>query len=345
MYKSYFHEDAGLALEGVPRHLLQDGRVLLTGASGVVGIHMAAAFRRLIDEGSKLRLRVTFQSPVDGVVAEMLNHPQIQVIRGDLTYPGFRSRLDQAELILHAAGYGQPGRFLENPSKTIRLNTEATLDLLEKVSSGGRFLFISTSELYMGLPQGEAHREDCIGISNTTHPRACYIEGKRCGEAACNAARASGMQAVSARLALAYGPGARLGDRRVLYTFIQKALDFGKIAMMDHGDARRTYCYAPDAVRIMLRAVLEGREPVYNVGGRGVLLIREVAKKIGAQLGVPVILPDTAKSLEGAPAEVGLDMNLFQKEFGALQYVDFDEGLRRTIDWHRTIQSGISSTK
>jgi len=36
---------------------------------------------------------------------------------------------------------------------------------------------------------------------------------------------------------------------------------------------------------------------------------------------------------------------LFQKEFGDLQYVDFDEGLRRTIDWHRTIQSGISSTK
>jgi nucleoside-diphosphate-sugar epimerase len=95
----------------------------------------------------------------------------------------------------------------------------------------------------------------------------------------------------------------------------------------------------------MLRAVLEGREPVYNVGGRGVLLIREVAEKIGAQLGVPVILPDTAKPLEGAPAEVGLDMNLFQKEFGDLQYVDFDEGLRRTIDWHRTIQSGISSIK
>ena len=134
----------------MPLHLLQDGRVLLTGASGVVGIHMAAVFRRLIDEGSKLRLRVTFQSPVEGVIAEMLNHPQIEIIRGDLTDPSFRSRLDQAELILHAAGYGQPGRFLENPAKTIRLNTEATLDLLEKVTSGGRFLFVSTSELYMG---------------------------------------------------------------------------------------------------------------------------------------------------------------------------------------------------
>ncbi len=335
MSESYFHDDAGIALDGVPRHLLQDGRVLLTGASGVVGIHMAAAFRRLIDEGSKLRLRVTFQSPVTGVVAQMLDHPQIEIIRGDLTDPTFRRGLDQAEFILHAAGYGQPGRFLENPSKTIRLNTEATLDLLEKVPQGGRFLFVSTSELYVGLPAGEPNREDKIGSTNTTHPRACYIEGKRCGEAACNAARSSGIQAVSARLALAYGPGARPDDRRVLYTFIEKAIKLGEIAMMDHGEARRVYCYAPDAVRIMLRAALEGREPVYNVGGRGVLLIREVAEKIGAQLGVAVKLPETAKPLEGAPAEVGIDMGLFEREFGRLKYVDFDEGLRRTIAWHR----------
>ena len=94
MSESYFHDDAGIALDGVPRHLLQDGRVLLTGASGVVGIHMAAAFRRLIDEGSKLRLRVTFQSPVTGVVAQMLDHPQIEIIRGDLTDPSFRRGLD-----------------------------------------------------------------------------------------------------------------------------------------------------------------------------------------------------------------------------------------------------------
>lgn len=335
MSSSYFHDDAGIALVGVPREALQDSRVLLTGASGVVGIHMAAAFRRLIDEGSKLRLQVTFQSAVTGVIAEMLDHPQISIRRGDLTDPAFRRSLDEAEVILHAAGYGQPGRFLENPGKTIRLNTEATLDLLEKVPTGGRFLFVSTSELYVGLPVGEPNREDSIGTTNTTHPRACYIEGKRCGEAACNAARAGGINAVSARLALAYGPGAHAHDRRVLYTFIEKALKQGEIAMMDHGEARRIYCYAPDAVRIMLRAVLEGREPIYNVGGKGVLIIREVAEKIGAQLGVPVRLPETAKPLEGAPAEVGLDMGLYEREFGPLKYVDFDEGLRRTISWHR----------
>lgn len=330
-----FHDDAGIALEGVPREALKEGRVLLTGGSGVVGVHMIAALRRLIDEGSGIRVQVTFQSPVSGVFASLLDHPQIDIVRGDLTDPEFRRQLDPAEFVIHAAGYGQPGRFMQNPVKTIRLNTEATLDLLEKVSDQGHFLFLSTSELYVGLPEGTPHREDLIGSTNTTHPRACYIEGKRCGEAACNAARESGIKAVSARLALAYGPGVRSGDKRVLYTFIHRALHEGAISMMDRGEALRTYCYAPDAVRIMLRAVLEGKEPIYNVGGRGSLRIIDLAEKIGACLDVPVKVPEDAAPLEGAPKEVGLDMSLFENEFGPVKYVDFDEGLRRTIEWQR----------
>lgn len=38
--------------------------------------------------------------------------------------------------------------------------------------------------------------------------------------------------------------------------------------------------------------------------------------------------------MAGAPAEVGIDMSLFEREFGSLKYVDFDEGLRRTIKWY-----------
>ena len=324
MYKSYFHEDAAIALTGVKKSLLQDSRVLLTGASGVVGLHMAAAFRRLIDEGSNLRLSVTFQNEVKGAIAEMLVHPQIEITHGDLTAHSFRKHFGHFDIILHAAGYGQPGKFLENPLKTIRLNTEATLDLLERVSPGGKFLFVSTSELYAGLTKGCIIKEDKIGSTNTNHPRACYIEGKRCGEAACHAARSGGIKAVSARLALAYGPGAKPTDQRVLYTFIEKALHNGSIELMDRGDARRVYCYVADAVQMMLRVILEGREPVYNVGGKGVLLIREVADKIGFQLNAPITFPAESKPLTGAPAEVDLDTELFEKEFGPVNYVNFE---------------------
>ena len=93
---------------------------------------------------------------------------------------------------------------MANPAATIKVNTTATATLLQKLRPGGAFLFLSSSEIYSGLKKSLVNESD-IGTSTPLHPRSSYIEGKRCGEAICNAYRAQGVRAVSARLALAYG--------------------------------------------------------------------------------------------------------------------------------------------
>jgi nucleoside-diphosphate-sugar epimerase len=334
MSDSFFTPDARTVLEGVRGELFSGSRILITGATGAVGVHALAALRQLAADGIDFDVYATFQSEVTGRIAALLDHPQFHVVRGDLTDHAFRATLHRADFTLHAAGYAQPGRFLENPGKTIRLNTEATLDLLDRLPAAGRMVFVSSSEVYAGLPADAPHRENQIGTSGPDHPRACYIEGKRCGEAACFAAHASGMKAISARLSLAYGPGARPGDRRALYSFIDNAIRDRGITLMDRGEALRSYCYAADAVRMMMRILVEGSQPVYNVGGDSTLSILSVAEKIGRALNVPVRIPENARPLAGAPAHVTLDMSRYQEEFGPLRYVDFDTGLRRTIDWH-----------
>lgn len=334
MSDSFFTPDARTALEGVRGELLSGSRILITGATGAVGVHALAALRQLAADGIDFDVYATFQSAVTGRIAELLDHPRFHVVRGDLTDHAFRATLPRADFTLHAAGYAQPGRFLENPGKTIRLNAEATLDLLDRLPAAGRLVFVSSSEVYAGLPADTPHRENQIGTSGPDHPRACYIEGKRCGEAACFAVHASGGKAISARLSLAYGPGARPGDRRALYSFIENAIRDRGITLMDRGEALRSYCYAADAVRMMMRILLEGSQPVYNVGGDSTLSILSVAEKIGRVLNVPVRIPENARPLAGAPVHVTLDMSRYQEEFGPLHYVDFDSGLRRTIDWH-----------
>jgi len=199
----------------------------------------------------------------------------------------------------------------------------------------GKFLFISTSELYSGLPH-PPYNESQIGTTNTTHPRSCYIEGKRCGEAICNAFRQNGVAAKSARLALAYGPGTRPDDKRVLNAFIEKAFK-GKITLMDQGNAKRTYCYVSDAVEILWNILLKGTEPLYNVGGFSHTTISELAEKIGTYLNIPVEYPDKEQDLVGAPDDVYLDMNKVKQEFRKTDWVNFDEGLQRTINWQKEL--------
>ncbi len=122
----------------------------------------------------------------------MLQSAAFEVLRLDLadfrTYP----ELPTVDVVIHAAGYGQPGRFMANPGATIAINTSSTAALIERLRGrDGRFLFISTSEVYSGS-QKEFVAEGDIGTTTPEHPRACYIEGKRCGEAICNSFRAQG---------------------------------------------------------------------------------------------------------------------------------------------------------
>jgi nucleoside-diphosphate-sugar epimerase len=306
-----------------------------------------AALRQIAECGVKFNVYAAFQNDVDGEIAALLDHPCVHPIQGDLTLPEFRDTLPQADFVIHMAGYGQPQRFMRNPYKTIRLNSEATLDLLDQLPSGARMLFVSSSEVYAGLPKGTVFRETQIGTSGPDHPRACYIEGKRCGEAACFAAHSSGVNAISARLALAYGPGARSGDMRAMYSFIDRAIRDHQITLLDQGDAVRSYCYAADAVNMMLRILIEGSQPVYNVAGNHKLSFLDVAKKIGQLMNVPVRISEHSKTLVGAPIDVSLDMSRYQDEFGPPIYTDFDEGIRRTVNWHilRTEMPGLCPVK
>jgi nucleoside-diphosphate-sugar epimerase len=104
---------------------------------------------------------------------------------------------------------------MSNPIATMQINISATIALLQRLRPNGSFIFISSSEVYCGLTESNFHEEH-IGTTTPYHPRSSYIEGKKSGEAACNAFRSQGVRAISARLGDVYGPGTRKHDKRAL---------------------------------------------------------------------------------------------------------------------------------
>lgn len=327
-------EDAAEICKRVNLTGVRDATVLVTGASGLLGTYFLATLCRLRESGASLKVYAQVYSEPAAHTAEIIRRGGFNLLRANLADFEECSALPAADVILHSAGYGQPAAFLANPLATIQINTTATVTLLQKLRAGGAFLFVSTSEIYSGLKKPLAQEAD-IGSTTPLHPRASYIEGKRCGEAICNAARARGVRATSGRLALAYGPGTRKHDKRALNSFIEKALCQRRIELLDAGKAVRTYGYVTDAVELLWQAALHGTQPVYNIGGHSTVTIAELANLIGSQTGVPVIFPDTQKEMAGAPEEVRLDLSRVESEFKKTDFVELKTGLRRTIDWQR----------
>ena len=333
--------DSEKIIDNIDFKKLRNKSILITGATGLLGNYfLSTLFLLHKSKTIKVDINLVIHSDLPTYLKKIARSLKCRVYKGDLTEDKFCKTLPKVDYIIHAAGYGQPGRFMDNPIKTIKINTSSTIELIKNLKLSGSFLFISTSEVYSGLSR-PPFKESEIGITNTDHPRACYIEGKRLGETICNEYRKMGINVKSARLSLAYGPGTKKYDKRVLNNFIEKALISGKIEMLDKGEAKRTYCYVTDAVELLWNILLSGKESIYNVGGVSRITIAELAKLIASLTNVKVTFPIKPAKLSGAPKDVYSDLSKIKTEFKKKKFINITDGLKRTVNWQKKLYNSV----
>jgi UDP-glucuronate decarboxylase len=331
--------DVGVICSRVRLNDLDGKSILVTGSSGLIGTYFLYCLYYLCERGLNIKVYANMLSEPPTHMRKLLQNRSFHFIQSDLSDSSSFSHMpNEVDVIIHAAGYAQPIRFMDNLVATFQINTTATIALLQRLNSKGHFLFLSSSEVYSGLNSSSCSEND-IGTTTPFHSRASYIEGKRGGETICNAFRTNGIHSVSVRLGDIYGPGTKKHDKRALNSFIEKALCHHKIELLDAGSAIRTYCYVADAVELMWDILLYGKEAVYNVGGRSAITILKLAETIGKLTSVPVIIPKICTEVTGAPKQLSLDLSRVENEFGKTTYVELEEGLQSTIEWQRQLYS------
>jgi dTDP-glucose 4,6-dehydratase/UDP-glucuronate decarboxylase len=321
---------------------LNNKKIFITGASGLVGVNLLASLLYLkLQCGYNFHVIGIVNSEPEDWFKELINMGNFGYIRGDLSNTDFVNRLNNYDYIIHAATYGQPIKFMNNQIKTIKLNTSTTMELLNKLKDNGKFLFLSSSEIYSGLNK-DFYNENDIGTTTPNHSRSCYIESKRCGEAICNVYD-DNVKIV--RLCLAYGMGIKLNDTRAMNNFILSGLNNNCIRLMDSGSAKRNYIYIVDAIMMMWNILLHGKDKVYNVGGKSEISIFELSQMIGSKLNIDVIRSDVDVGLSGSPDSVNLDMGRYENEFGKMGLVDLSDGVPNVIHWCELLQNNKNATK
>ena len=317
---------------------LNNKKILITGASGLIGIYIASCLQ-LLDQN--LDIYCWINSDMDPKINHFFKN--VTIIKGDISSEDFLNETKQKyslqnkfDIIIHSAGYAQPTKFLLNKIKTININTLSTIKLFEMLSDNGKFVFLSSSEVYSGNNKQDILEEDC-GLTNPSHPRAAYIESKRCGEAICNSiAESTNIDVKILRLSLAYGPGTKKDDLRVVNTLIQKALLEEKIILLDNGLAIRTYAYISDIIEMFWNIILFGNDITYNLTGINKATILHLANIIGKKLNKQVV-QSTDSGLSGNPQNVSLSIKKYTKEFGYKEFITLEDGISRTIEWQKYI--------
>ena len=308
-------------------------KILITGASGVIGLNFLKHFSQRQADGELIEIHAVSKREIPELFIK-------EFCSGSIVFHNSIAELQDAdfELIFNCGGPSQPSIFTSNPKLVIDANILEIPVLLMKLSEFGTFIQMGTSEIYSGcadLPCTEDHR----GVLGANNPRRTYVLAKELAEIILQSYAKPEQKVLALRVSLVFGPGATLEDNRVLYELIKKGLK-GEILLEGSPSAIRRYLYVDDFIEMtnILIVTIKPGFSTYNLGGVESLSIMEMAEEIGRQTGSSVqIKPSNDNRTVGAPAEVWVSLERFSEIALGYKPRIFSNGLTETIQWTKKL--------
>ena len=306
-------------------------RVLVTGGAGFIGSHLC---RRLIEDGHEVLCVDNFFTGTRANIADLLDHPRLELMRHDVTFPLYV----EVDEIYNLACPASPIHYQHDPVQTTKTSVHGAINILGLAKRlRARVLQASTSEVY-GDPEVHPQTEEYWGRVNPIGPRACYDEGKRCAETLFfDYYRQHKLEIKVARIFNTYGPNMHPNDGRVVSNFIMQALRNEPITIFGDGSQTRSFCYVSDLVDGLVRLMGSPPEIVgpMNLGNPREFTMRSLAEQVVSLTGStsPVVMrplpPDD-------PRQRKPDISKAQGILGWSPAVQLEAGLARTIEYFRS---------
>jgi UDP-glucose 4-epimerase len=306
---------------------------LVTGGAGFIGSHLVEA---LAGRGYPLRVLDDFSTGRRGNIAQI---PGVEIVQADVgDFDAVAHAMKGIDVVFHLAALASVQASVENPAATHRICATGTLNVLDAARRAGvrRVVYAGSASAY-GIPASDVQSE-----SDPVRPLSPYAAAKLAGEEYMQAFAASfGIETVSLRFFNIFGPRQRADSPYsgviAIFTGLMTA---GKTPMVfGDGLQSRDFTYVADVVQALTKAAkvpnISGN--VYNVGtGRSVTLLDLIAA-LNRQLGTnftPKHAPERAGDIRHSRA----DISRTRRDLGYEPSVLFEDGLRETLNWYRSLQ-------
>ena len=312
---------------------------VVTGGAGFLGSHLVD---RLLHEGHRVIAIDNLITGNPANIGHLAGNADFHFIKHNVSNFIFLPH-DKIDYVFHFASPASPIDYLELPIPTLKvgaLGTHNTLGLAKDKKA--TFILASTSECY-GDPLVHPQKEDYWGNVNPIGPRGVYDEAKRFAEAMTMAYhRYHKVETRIVRIFNTYGPRMRLRDGRVVPAFIGQALAGKPLTVFGDGSQTRSFCYVSDLIDGIFRlAMSDFHEPV-NIGNPREMTIKQFAEEIIRITGAKSKI-EYKPLPEDDPKVRQPDISRAKKILGWEPKVEFDEGIKKTIEYFRNASKSAGS--
>lgn len=303
---------------------------LVTGGAGFIGSHLV---EELVRRRRPVRVLDDFST---GLRSNILHLSAVEVIEGSLTDPAAVGRaVAGAGVVYHLGALASVARSVESPAVTHAACATGTLNVLDAARKCGvrRVVYAASSSAYGGHSSPGGQTEDLPVVAKSP-----YAAAKLAGELYMQAFAATyGLETVRLRFFNIFGPRQRSDSPYSgVIALFTAAMAAGRAPTI-HGDGlqSRDFTFVANAVQALTRAAdaPDASGNVYNVGTGSSVTVLDLVAALNRILGTdltPTFAPTRAGDVKFSKA----DIRRTRADLGYNPLVNFEEGLRQTVEWY-----------
>ena len=321
---------------------MSDQAILVTGAAGFIGFHVA---RRLLADGHA----VVGLDNLNDYYDPALKRARLDVLRGERGFAFEQIDLaDRAAVerlfagrrftrVVHLAAQAGVRYSIDHPHAYVDANLAGFVNVLEgcRHHGCGHLVYASSSSVY-----GANTKQPFSVDDRTDHPISLYAATKKANELIAHSySHLYHLPVTGLRFFTVYGPWGRPDMAVFLFT---KAIVAGTpIRLFNHGRMRRDFTYVEDATRAVVQLVdqppREGAGPpakIYNVGNNRPEELTHVVAVLERELGRTAVT-EMLPMQPGDVTETFADVTELMRDTGFSPHTSIEDGLAAFVAWYR----------
>ncbi len=331
-------------------------KILITGAAGFIGSHVARLFVNKYPDYMIYNLdKLTYAGNLENL-KDIDKSPNYRFILGDIVNGDFIMELfkeHQFDGVIHLAAESHVDRSIENPMEFIMANIVGTVNLLNAAKhiwegnyDGKRFYHVSTDEVYGSLGEEGFFYED-----TPYDPHSPYSASKASSDHLVRAYHDTyGLPIIISNCSNNYGPNQF--PEKLVPLFINNIRHNKPLPVYGKGENVRDWLYVVDhaaAIDVIYHGGANGE--TFNIGGHNewtnIDLIKVICKvmdeKLGREIGTSEKLITYVTDRAGHDLRYAIDSTKLQNELGWKPSLQFEEGIDLTIEWYLKNQGWLDN--